>query len=414
MRTLARGGRLIRFSPTSRSRVCCPQQSPSTVFLATFERVRTMLPREILLSILYRLEGDSQTILHLALTCKLFRALLTENEPRIASEIALNHSPSLTRFLLEATAPTIRRPCFRWLSHAYTRGHAIELLTNALENAGLYQNQSVFGSIFSIYGRPLVAEDHVDVRRYVLTMLLAVELCSVSNETGRHKLIWVTFGPRWTAGLALHTEDLLRHLVKMLYLSIEEHNRETWGPSDAPSGFFPDREQAERLTSYLFSGMLLTGARGIVDILSTTYKTYDQFVAVARERLYGGYLERYRVDELWPQQRLPGSLWFLNALKNRRDQERFSKATTDNPGAVYKDYIDKIAIDEWKSDIPNEEAWIRFVHSNGWSNPLQFRPAQLRRTLPRSIFRPPPDKNGRHQGWRTNDAQRIMRQPIAT
>lgn len=202
-----------------------------------------MLPREILLSILYRLEGDSQTILNLALTCKLFRALLTENEPRIASEIALNHSPSLTRFLLEATVPTIHRPCFRWLSHAYTRGHAIELLTNALENAGLYQNQSVFGSIFSIYGRPLVAEDYVDIRRYVLTMLLAVELCSVSDDTGRHKLIWITFGPRWTAGLALHTEDLLRHVVKMLYLSIEDHNREHGAPRTHHQGSFLTRNK---------------------------------------------------------------------------------------------------------------------------------------------------------------------------
>ena len=370
-----------------------------------------MLPSEILLCTFYRLEGDSETILNLALTCKLFRALLTENEPRIASQIALNHSSGLIRFLLEATAPTIYPPCFRWLSQANTRGHAVELLVNALENAGLYKNQSVFGSIFSVYGQPLVPEDHVDVRRCVLTMLLAVELCSVKGRT-LYKRVWVRSGPRWTAGLALHTEELLRHLVQTLYLSIEDHNRETWGPSDAPSGFFPDREQAERLTSYLFTGMLLTGSRAIVDILSTTYENYDQFVAVARERLYGDHLEEYGVDELWPQQDLPWRLWLLNRLKNRRTEEMVSKTTTDKSGAICKDYVDKIDIDEWKSDIPDEEAWVRFVHGNGWSTPLQFAPHQLRNWFPKSMFPPLPDIFD-VQLWRTTNGRRFMSQPIA-
>lgn len=56
----------------------------------------------------------------------------------------------------------------------------MQFLVNALENAGVYKDQSVFGTVFSVYGRPLVPEDHADVRRYVLTILLAVELCSVN------------------------------------------------------------------------------------------------------------------------------------------------------------------------------------------------------------------------------------------
>ena len=365
---------------------------------------RERLPPEILLNILDRLEGDSKTILSLMLTCKLFRALLTENEPRIAFGIALNHNPSPTRFLLEATAPTISPPSFHWLFRAHTRGRAIELLVNALENAGLYKDQSVFGTLFSVHGRPLVPEDHADVRRYVLMMLLAVELCSVSGNTP-HKLVWASLGPRWTAGFALHCHDLIRYVVKMLYVAIENHDFYTWGPSDALSGFFPGRQQAERLTNYLLSGMLLSGAKGVVDILSTTYESYDQFVAVARQRLYGVHLERYAEDELWPQQQIPRQLWFLSALRDRCTEERF------NGTAAHKDYVGDIDIDDWKSDIANDEAWTRFVHDNGWSMPLQFTPTQLRMKLPQPIFQPLLETNGM-KVWSATDGKRVMAQPL--
>lgn len=365
---------------------------------------REMLPPEILLNILDHLEGDSETILSLGLTCKLFRALLMENEPRIAFRIALNHNPSPTRFLLEATAPASSPPSFHWLFHAYTRGRAIELLVNALENAGLYKDQSVFGTLFSVHGRPLVPDDHADVRRYVLTMLLAIELFSVSGNTA-HKLVWGSPGPLWTAGFTLHCHELIRYVVKMLYVAIENHDFYTWGPSDALSGFFPDRQQAERLTNYLLSGMLLSGAKGVVDVLSTTYESYDQFVAVARQRLYGVHLERYAEDELWPQQQIPRQLWFLSALRDRRTEDRFNRT------AVHKDYVGDIDIDNWKSEIADDDAWTLFVHDNGWSTPLRFTSTQLRMKLPKRIFQPLLETNGMNV-WSATDRNRIMAQPL--
>lgn len=369
-----------------------------------------MLPHEILLSILDHLDGDSETILSLKLTCKLFRALLTENEPRIAYAVAHKHSSGPVRFLLEATVPINWPPSFSWLSRAYTRGHAIRLLVNVLENAGLYKDQSLFGTNFSIHGRPLVPADYADVRRYVMTMLLAVELCSLSGNT-RQKWAWANVGPRWTAGFALLSQDLIRYLVKVLHLCIEGHNALTWGPSDAPSGFFPDETQAEDLIHYLYSGMLLSGARGIVDLLSTTYHSYDQFIAVTRQRLYGDYLERCTQDELWPQQRMPNRLWLLSALKHRRGQERWDATATDDPGATYKDYVGEMDIDEWKKEIPDDEAWTGFVHDNNWSKPMQFTSSQLQKKLPKPIFQPLLDMNGLPI-WSAADRKRILAQPL--
>jgi hypothetical protein len=367
--------------------------------------VCNMLPPEILLNILGHLEGDSETFLSLVLTCKLFRALLTENEPRIALRIALNQNPGPIKILLEATAPSIKPPSFHWLSDAYSRGHAIERLVNALENSGIYKDQSVFGTIFSAYGRPLVPEDHTDVRRYVLTMLLAVELCSVSGNIS-HRLVWANLGPRWTAGLILRSRDLIHFVVKMLYLVIENHDASTWGPSDAPSGFFPSRAQADRLANYLLSGMLLSGAKGIVDILSTTYECYDQLVAVARQRLFNFHLESYHEEELWPEQQIPRRLWFISSLWGRSMEEAYNGTNT------YKDYVGGIDIDCWKSDIINDKAWIRFMHDNGWSKPLLFTPMQLRMKLPKPIFQPLFETTGA-KVWNAIDGKRFMAQPLS-
>jgi hypothetical protein len=246
---------------------------------------QTTLPGEILLNILYHLDGDLDTIHSLARTCRSFRDLLLENEPRIACTIAQNHSTGPIRFLLERTAPTAptapikKPPSFQWLHRGYARGHAIELLVNALENAGLYRDQSIFGAVFSPHGRPLVPADYPDVRRYVMSMLLAAEICSMGRgRDSMQKCILVDRGPLWAAGFSLHSRELMRFLVSALHVCIRQTDVAMLGPPDVTGAWFFDRRGEQYLTDYLHHGIHLAGARGIVDIISTTYDVSKPFL----------------------------------------------------------------------------------------------------------------------------------------
>lgn len=233
--------------------------------------LQTFLPSEILLNILYHLDGDWDTTINLARTCRSIRDLLQENEPRIAATIAANHSPGPIRLLLERTAPTEKPPSFAWLHRAYARGHAIELLVNALENSGLYKDQSIFGTVFSLYGRPLVPADYTDVRRYVVTMLLATEITSMSGRTCAQKCTLVERGPRWATGFSLHSRKLMRFLVSVLHACIKQTDITKLGTPDVTGAWLFAADGPEYLTDFLYHGVLLAGARGIVDIISTTY-----------------------------------------------------------------------------------------------------------------------------------------------
>lgn len=360
-------------------------------------------PPEVLLNILDHLEGDSKTLLSLIQTCKLFGALLTEMSLASPSELRSTKAPAhqiLARGNGTNDQAAIFSLAYQYL-HSGTR-HAIPCQCSG-ERRCLQRSIRVWHSVFGLWaatgaGRP----------RGCPTLRSNNPACGralFSECRTAHELVWANLGHRGTAGLALRSHDLIRFVVKTLYLIIENHHAYSWGPSDAPSGFFPDQQQADRLTNYLLSGMLLSGAKGIVDILSTTYECYDQFVAVARQRLYNVRLERHMEGGLWPQQQFPRRLWFISALRDGNTEERFN-------GSAYKEYVGDNDIDGWKSDIIGDAAWKCFMHANGWSKPLLFTPAQLRMKLPKPICQPTFATNG-GRVWDATDWKPIMAQPIA-
>ena len=333
-------------------------------------------PDEILLNILYHLEGDRQTTLSVSRTSKHSRALATENEPRIAYTIAQNHMIGPIRFLLEATAPTRLPPSFVWLHSGHARGNAIEYLVNALENADLYTNDCIFPE-------PRVPSDRMDLRRYLMTMLLAVELCSLSGRTWRDVQRWINLSPRWATGYAYLSQDLIHHVVRMLHLCVKGHDAVMWGTPDAADAWCVlervdiNRGDAGHLTGILCGGMLLSGSRGMVDILSATYESYEHFVAVAKRRLY-----RHHPGCVQTARSLRKCLRRLyTKYSNLSDKiwDEYESGDEDDVEASTKWCIVVNNIGGWKKAVPNDEAWAQFILDNEWTNAMRFGSGQLRK-----------------------------------
>lgn len=333
----------------------------------------SILPDEVSLNILYHLGGDEPTTLSLFRTSKHLRALLTENEPRIAYTIAQKSRIGPVRFLLEATAPTRLPPSFVWLHSGYARGSAIESLVDALEIAHLYENSAIFRP-----GRPLVLADRGDLRRYIMTMLLAVELCSMSGTTCLDIRRWIHLSPRWAVGFAYLSQDLIHHVVKMLHLCVKGQDAVMWGTPEAADAWCAlvrvdiRAGDAGYLTGVLCGGMLFSGSRGIVDILSATYESYDQFVAVAKCRLYGDQLGCTLTNV--SLQTLHAKFWNIyNAI-----WDEYEDKDEDDAEASAKWYIIQNDVHEWQQAVPDDEAWARLIHDNEWWKIMKLDPAQLR------------------------------------
>lgn len=108
---------------------------------------------------------------------------------------------------------------------------------------------------------------------------------------------------------------------------------------------------------------------------------------------------------------MPRRLFLLGVLQNRHWEEKYSRDSTEDQGTVYKEYIDKNDIDEWKKDEADDEAWARFVHDNAWSYPLRFASSQLRKRTPKPILNTGSDEN-LYEAWKAG-GNRVMTQPLA-
>ena len=249
--------------------------------------------------------------------------------------------------ILDNTYHLYNQPAYPWLGRAYRRAQGIELLIDIFQELGAFRDEELFVGL----GETTNPED---VRRYLRTVFLASELCSLQPRPAALAYIKRTAPP-------LVTYFLLNILQCSLFLfSRAQKFIRQWDTvmgGVEPSIMDAVARDLPNASLRMAESILRRGPSTMVDLFCTRHPTYVRFVRAWRllvfakpKRGWGSFSSRLMSKAAVTALRRVSDVSFMRGLGQLG--------------------VFDMNIRSWGRAVPDEDAWQALMVGQGWARPL--------------------------------------------
>lgn len=331
--------------PIGHSLLACP----------TYRLPRTILdlPNEIMLEIVYWLPGDYHTMSSFSCSCRAFHDAFVANQTQIAWNIGIRQRGIMSILLQHTSNLLYGGHTWKWLGEAYRRTQKIELLLDIFEHLDAASEPELWRGVCLEHG-----EHH---RRYLKTVFLAAELCSLQRDWERHQYLQTT-APALVTEFASHVLTCSVFLFTKLDAFVSDWDTRMGGVDGFTrfEGVYHDPKCS--LNIFLVADSFLRcGPSAVVDLFCDHYQDLQTFERAWRKGFNITSVQRAQV----PVHRR--GHWFISharAVTVSRNHRRCLVGRKDTLGVFTK------RLSLWMRTIIDDEAWELLMVEQNWTRPF--------------------------------------------